>query len=474
MPKRANRLTPFLCNLYNFSMLIDTHAHLEMKEFDLDRYEVIKRAKEAGVGYLISVGATLSGSRKAVELSERYENVYASVGIHPHDVKEMDETTIQTLRELAKSPKVVAIGEIGLDYFKEFSPKDFQNIRFRELLSLARELDKPVIIHDRDAHEDTLRILKEEGIKKGVVHCFSGDEEFAKEILKLGFYISFTGVITFPKAEDARKVVEQVPIERIMVETDSPYLAPVPHRGKRNEPAFVREVAKTIAEIKELSFEDVSRITTLNVKELFGIDGAEKEVKLAYPIRDSLYLNITNRCTNRCAFCAKFKSYTVKGHYLELSHEPDFNEVITAIGDPSRYKEVVFCGYGEPLLRLDIVKEVAKWLKSRDLKVRINTDGLANLVHGRNILPELKGLVDSISVSLNAESAERYVKICRPPQGEAAYEAVKEFIKEAKSYILEVQASVVALPGVPVERCREIAEKELGVRFRAREYNEVG
>lgn len=455
-------------------MLIDTHAHIEMKEFDLDREEVIKRAKEAGVGYLISVGANLNGSKKAVELSERYENVYAAVGIHPHDVKEMDETTIQTLRELAKSPKVVAIGEIGLDYFKEWSPKERQIAKFRELLSLAKELDKPVIIHDRDAHEDTLRILKEERIKNGVVHCFSGDEEFAKEILKLGFYISFTGVITFPKAEEARKVVEAVPIERIMVETDCPYLAPVPHRGKRNEPAFIKEVAKTIAEVKELSFEDISRITTLNVKELFGIDGAEKEVKLAYPIRDSLYLNITNRCTNRCAFCAKFRSYTVKGHYLELSHEPDFNEVIEAIGDPSRYKEVVFCGYGEPLIRLDIVKEVAKWLKSRGLKVRINTDGLANLVHGRNILPELKGLVDSISVSLNAESAERYVKICRPPQGKAAYEAVKAFIKEAKSYIPEVQASVVALPGVPVERCREIAEKELGVKFRAREYNEVG
>ncbi|HLB05943.1 MAG TPA: TatD family hydrolase, partial [Thermodesulfobacteriota bacterium] len=190
-------MTPFLCNLYNFFMLIDTHAHIEMKEFDLDREEVIKRAKEAGVGYLISVGANLSGSKKAVELSERYENVYASVGIHPHDVKDIDETTITALRELGKSKKVVAIGEIGLDYFKEWSPKELQVTRFRELLSLAKELNKPVIIHDRDAHEDTLRILKEEGVKKGVVHCFSGEAEFAKEILRLGFYISFTGVITF-------------------------------------------------------------------------------------------------------------------------------------------------------------------------------------------------------------------------------------------------------------------------------------
>ncbi|MEK7851774.1 MAG: TatD family hydrolase, partial [Deltaproteobacteria bacterium] len=165
-------------------MLIDTHAHIEMKEFDPDREEVIKRAKEAGVGYLISVGANLAGSRKAVELAEKYGNVYAAVGIHPHDVKEMDNSTIQTLRELAKSPKVVAIGEIGLDYFKEFSPKELQIVKFRELLSLAKELNKPVIIHDRDAHEDTLSILREFNGIKGVVHCFSGDNEFAKEILK--------------------------------------------------------------------------------------------------------------------------------------------------------------------------------------------------------------------------------------------------------------------------------------------------
>lgn len=455
-------------------MLIDTHAHIEMKEFEVDREEVIKRAREAGVRYLISVGANMAGSKKAVELAGKYENVYAAVGIHPHDVKEMDDSTIQTLRELARHPKVVAIGEIGLDYFKEFSPKELQVVKFRELLSLAKELNKPVVIHDRDAHEDTLRILKEEGIQNGVVHCFSGDNEFAKEILKLGFYISFTGVITFPKAGEARKVIEAVPIEKIMVETDCPYLAPVPHRGKRNEPAFVREIAKTIAEVKGLSLEDVARITTLNVKELFGIDGAGKDIKIAYQIRDSLYLNITNRCTNQCAFCAKFKSYTVKGHYLELSHEPDFNEVLATIGDPSRYKEVVFCGYGEPLLMLELLKDVAKWLKSKGVKVRINTDGLANLVHGKNILPELKGLVDSISVSLNAESAERYIKLCRPPQGEVAYEAVKAFIKEAKAYIPYVQATVVTLPGIPVERCREIAEKELGVKFRAREYNEVG
>jgi TatD DNase family protein len=457
-------------------MLIDTHAHIEMKEFDADRDVVIKRARESGVGYLISVGSNLKGSRKAVELAERYENVYASVGIHPHDVKEMDETTVTTIRELAKSKKVVAIGEIGLDYFKEFSPKEMQITRFRELLSLAKELKKPVIIHDRDAHDDTLRILKEEGAKdiKGVVHCFSGDYDFAKEILSLGFYISFTGVITFPKAEDAREVVKKVPIERILLETDCPYLAPVPYRGKRNEPAYVAEVARAIAEIKGLTIEDVGRITSLNVKDLFGFDGAETEVKIAYPIRHSLYLNITNRCTNQCTFCAKFRSYKVKGHYLELSVEPTFDEVISAVGEPTQYNEVVFCGYGEPLLRLDLVKDVARWLKSKGVKVRINTDGLANLVYGRNILPELKGLVDSISVSLNAENAERYVKLCRPPQGETAYEAVKSFIKEARAYIPEVQATVVTLPGVPVDRCREIAEKELGVKFRAREYNEVG
>jgi TatD DNase family protein len=196
--------------------------------------------------------------------------------------------------------------------------------------------------------------------------------------------------------------------------------------------------------------------------------------KIVYPIRNSLYLNITNRCSNHCTFCAKNASYIVKGHDLQLAREPSAEELIRAVGNPQRYQEIVFCGFGEPLLRLDTVKAVAAELKKKGARVRIDTDGQANLVYGRNILPELKGLVDAISVSLNAENAEKYQRLCRSPFGEEGFRGLLDFIREAKKFIPEVVATIVEMPGVDVEACRRLAEDELGVKFKRRVYDEVG
>jgi TatD DNase family protein len=235
----------------------------------------------------------------------------------------------------------------------------------------------------------------------------------------------------------------------------------------------VRTTAEKLAELKGLTLEDVARITSLNAWRLFGIGEVDQSTRIAYVIRNSLYLNITNRCTNSCTFCAKFHDFTVKGHQLCLEREPGIEEVMTAIGDPSSYDEVVFCGYGEPLIRLDVVKAVAGYLKQKNITVRINTDGQANLVHGRNILPELSGLVDSISVSLNAADAATYQQVCRSEFGEQGYAALKDFLVEAKKYIPSVIATAVTLPGIDIEACRKVAE-ELQVEFRERVYNEVG
>ena len=185
-----------------------------------------------------------------------------------------------------------------------------------------------------------------------MLHCFSGDLEMARRCIDLGFAISIPGTVTFPTNEALREVVRGVKIEHLLVETDCPYLAPVPHRGKRNEPAYVRLTAEKVAELKGLTIEDVARITALNTRRLFGLGSADEHARIAYRIRDSLYLNITNRCSNRCSFCAKFGDFTVKGHYLRLDHEPGFAEVMAAIREHREYDEVVFCGYGEPLLRL--------------------------------------------------------------------------------------------------------------------------
>ncbi len=455
--------------------LVDTHAHLDNSQYDSDRAEVIKRARQGGVSQILTVGCDLASSQASIALANEHPDIYASVGIHPHDALEGSDDGIATLRHLAKSnPKVVAIGEIGLDFYRDRTPRDVQRETFRRQIRLAREVGLPLIIHDRDAHDEVETILREEGAKEigGVLHCFSGDLAMAKRCLEMGFYLSFPGTITYPANNAVREIVKVVPDDRLLIETDCPYLSPVPQRGKRNEPAFVRHTAEAIAELRNISAEDIARLVRRNSYDLFQI-GTPAGAQIAYTIRNSLYLNITNRCTNTCTFCPKFSGGMVKGHHLLLSHEPDAAEVRRAIGDPSRYDEVVFCGYGEPLLRLDLVKEIAAWLKKRSVQVRVNSDGQANLVHGRNIVPELAGLVDTLSISLNAADAATYQRLCHSSFGEAGYEGVKDFLRAARGIIPNVVASVVAFPDLDLAACRQVAA-ELGVPLREREYDSVG
>jgi TatD DNase family protein len=461
-------------NLQTF--LVDSHAHLDSKHYATDLDAVIARAGANGVGHILTVGCDLESSRASVDLALRYNNVYASVGIHPHDAGTVNQATIDELARMIEAvDKVVAVGETGLDFYRDRSPRDRQEAAFRSHIQLAKQTGKPLIIHDRNAHDDVVRIMQEEnaGDAGGMLHCFSGDLDMAHKCVAMGFYISFAGPLTYPKNDALRNIARTLPIDVMLVETDSPYLAPQNWRGKRCEPAFVRATAEKLAELKGLTLEDVARITSLNAWRLFGIGDVDQSTRIAYVIRNSLYLNITNRCTNHCSFCAKFKDFTVKGHQLCLEREPSVDEVIAAIGDPLAYDEVVFCGYGEPLLRLDLVKQVAGYLKQQKITVRVNTDGQANLVHGRNILPELAGLVDVISVSLNAPDASTYQKICRSEFGKQGYAALKEFLVEAKKHIPSVTATAVTLPSIDIDACRQVAE-DLQVEFRERLYNEVG
>lgn len=290
--------------------------------------------------------------------------------------------------------------------------------------------------------------------------------------MELGFYISIAGPVTFKNAAHLREVAEFIPDEFLLIETDAPYLTPVPMRGKRNEPSFLIYTAQVISEIRGITVSDLSRITTLNAMRLFKIGKIAEEGEIAYRIRDSLYLNITNKCTNKCGFCVKSRTSYVKGHNLRLEKEPSALQVIKAIKDPGAFKEIVFCGIGEPLLRLDVVKKVSAWIKKNGGKVRINTNGQGNLIHGRNILPELQGIVDSISVSLDAEDAKKYEKICKPAI-KGAYEGVLSFVREAVKVIPEVKVTVVKIPGVNIEKCEKIAG-DLGVELRVREFDMVG
>lgn len=458
--------------------LIDTHAHLTFPEFDEDRREVIARAFDDGLEFIITVGPGegLEGNKKAVELAHKEPRIYATVGVHPHDAGKMDKNWLSQIENLASQEKVVAIGEIGLDFYRDHAPRAAQINWFSEQLKIAREKNLPVIIHSRDANEEVLRILEEEGVPErgGVFHCFSGSVAFAKKIVALGFRISIPGVVTFKNALEMQEVVAEISLEKILIETDSPYLAPEPHRGKRNEPLFVRQVAEKIAEIKELSVADVARITSLNAKRLFGLPGGEMVPQIVYQIRNSLYLNITNKCTLACTFCPKHSDWEVKGHYLKLEYEPNIEEIFLAVGNPESYDEVVFCGYGEPTRRLELLKLIAQRMKEAGArKVRLNTDGLANLVYQRNVAEELKGLIDSVSVSLNAPNAEYYKKVCPSVHGEKAFEEAVNFVQECKKYIPEVVVTAVGLPGFPLEDMTRFAAT-LGVPLRMREYMCLG
>ena len=455
-------------------MIVDTHAHLDFPDFQNDVDEVIKRAEEIGVEYLINVGVNVESSIKSVELAKRYNWIYASVAIHPHDASSVSKEDWLQLETLSGQNKVVAIGETGLDYYRSRSKKDDQKRLFRQHIELAKKKNLPVIIHNRDASSDCLEIVRSyNGGIKGVIHCFSGSKEVANEFLELGFYISFAGPVTFPNAYSLREVVKSVPVERLLLETDCPFLAPQPKRGERNEPSYLKYTIPVFAELHKLSIEDIKRITTHNAKKLFEIGQIDTSGRIAYVIRNSLYLNITNRCPNRCVFCSRETNPYVKGYYLRLEKEPTAEELIKAIGDPSGYDEVVFCGFGESTERLDEMKAVAKYLKDNGAVVRLDTNGLGDLINGRSICEELKGLIDTICISLNTSFEKEYQGLCNSSFNGNAYSSLLSFIKKTKENIPDVMVSVVSVPEVDIENCRKIAE-ELGVRFRVREYNNVG
>ncbi len=252
-------------------MLVDSHCHLDYPEFS-DIAETNRRAREAGVDAMLTIATSIDKFPGVLAVAESQDNIWATVGVHPHSAGKGDMVTLDWLLGHAKHPKVVGFGETGLDYFYEHSPRDAQKQAFRTHIEAARQLQMPLIVHTRDAEEDTLEILTEEmekGAFPGLIHCFSASPAFAKAALDLGLYISISGIITFKKAENVREAVLDVPLDKLLVETDAPYLAPIPHRGQPNEPAYTRHTAEKLAEVKGVSFEELAEATTNNFFKLF-------------------------------------------------------------------------------------------------------------------------------------------------------------------------------------------------------------
>lgn len=254
-------------------MLIDTHAHLQDEDLKNDLKNVLARAAEAGVEKIVCVGYDIKSSQEALNLARKYRQVYAVVGVHPHDAARLDQKALEKLYTMAKDPRVVAIGEIGLDFYRDLSPREQQRQAFREQIKLAQELGKPIVIHDRDAHQEVLDIIKSEkaGKNQGIMHCYSGELPLATDLIKEGFYISFAGPLTFKNARKAHEVAMKIPMDKILVETDCPYLAPEPFRGKLNEPANVKYTAARLAELRNKGAEEIAYLTNLNAKKVYRI-----------------------------------------------------------------------------------------------------------------------------------------------------------------------------------------------------------
>ncbi len=484
--------------------MIDSHCHLEMRDYEQDFPEVLKRMRGNGVTNAISIGSLARNERieKTIEIVSAHDFIKTTLGVHPkspfkdfNDLSRLfDEYYFQN------QDKIVAVGETGLDYFlpgitgKELeNAKRLQEELFRFQIELAVKYGLPLIVHIRDAYEKALEILEgyinlPGGFYGGVVHCFSSkDTGLAGRFLELGFFISFSGNITYKNSGDLRALAKDIPDEKILIETDSPYLSPDGFRGKRNEPSYARFVLKTLSELKEVDFSRLDGLTTQNTVNLFSLDNVPGFYPaVAYKIRNSVYVNLTNKCTNRCSFCPKYRdrknNYNVRGYNLLLKKEPSPDEVVSSVFRYYDFSEVVFCGLGEPTLRLDALRRAAAMIKENgkalgmDIKTRLDTDGLASAVYGRNIPEFLGGVIDSVSVSLNAHNREFYNNVCMPElkKGDAdAYAAVIEFIRESRKHIGEVTATAVDLPGLDVELARKIAGS-LGAKFRLRQYDNVG
>jgi TatD DNase family protein len=455
-------------------MLVDSHVHLDMHQFRDDLDDVVARARAAGVGEMLQVCCDARSVEGTIALTRRYGEVYGALGIHPHDAKDWDEALEKKIKEGLLLKKIVAVGETGLDYYRDLSPRERQREVFRRQIGIALYFKKPIVVHSREAFDDTIAILREEGASEvgGIFHAFPGGVEEARRASELGFLIGIGGPLTY-KNSRLPELARILPSSAFVLETDCPYLPPEPHRGTRNEPARVAIVRDRLAAIRGVDPADIERAAESNYARLFhrrkNIPGA-----VAYALKGNIYINVTRACTNNCTFCLRNRrDNSLYGHNLNLAVDPTASEMVeaaTALARDGRYGEIVFCGYGEPTCRTADVLDAARALKSLGLPLRLDTNGHGNMINRRDIVPELAGVFDGVSVSLNAHDRASYARLCRPDAGEKAFDAVLDFLRRAAASKMACTVTVLDCPGVDVDACRALVSSIPRARFRVRTY----
>jgi TatD DNase family protein len=456
-------------------MLIDSHAHLQDKKFARDLERVLERAEDSGIEHLVCIGDRIESSRKALVLARRHPRITATIGVHPHYETAYCPKMLLELEALVRAPEVVAIGEIGLDYHYPNHNPERQKEMFVAQGRLAARHNLPLVMHCRDAYDDLLELIEKDDkiSRRGIIHCFSGTQDHARRFLDLGFHLGIGGALTYPNGGGLRKTIGELGLDRVVSETDAPYLPPQLKRGRRNEPSYMKHTIKALADLTGLTYQDAARITKTNAIRIFGLP-LEIEPEALYQIRKTLYVCVTNHCTNRCYHCQRCSDYIVMGHLLKLDHEPGAAELLDRVGDPTVYDEVAISGLGEPTMAWEVCVELAAGLKARGANVRLNTNGLGNLINKRDITREMAGRFDSVSINMTAHDREAYNRITNTTYPDDAFGAMLKFAEDCKAAVPNVIMTVVGLPEVDVEACRVLAEDKLQVRFRIREYRPNG
>ncbi len=419
--------------------MIDSHCHLNLQHFEDDREAALARAVSDGVVGFVNIGYDRESLRETLELVERYPFVFGAAGVHPHDAATLDDEMDAKVRHALDHPRVVAVGEIGLDFYRNLAPREVQIETFRKMIKLAREKEKPIIIHCRDAFNEVIDVLESEGgTYRGIFHAFSAGEAEARKVSELGFHVGIGGVATYRNAR-LGETVAAIPLDRIVLETDSPYLTPHPWRGKRNEPSFVTHVARAVARAKGLSPAEVDRATIESTCVALGIS-AEAMPRPVYRIEGAVYIQAA------AADPADLDAAALDG-----------------------VSEAIITGFSDPLERPEHVLGLASRARERGWRVRVNTAGLANQAAGRDVTHELKGNVDEVNVVLFGASARAHDELAYPGVGNEGWAAIRDFVRSAASAGIETVCEFVAVPGFEPEPCREFAH-ELGAKYDIRMY----
>ncbi|HEX6791077.1 MAG TPA: YchF/TatD family DNA exonuclease [Candidatus Krumholzibacteria bacterium] len=419
--------------------MIDSHCHLNLEHFEDDREVAVARAVSDGVTAFMNIGYDRSSIRQTLELLDEYPFMFAAAGVHPHDAASYGPELDAEVRAALDHPRVVAVGEIGLDFYRDIAPRDVQTDVFRKMIALSRERHKPIVIHCRDAFNEVIQTLIDEGgTYHGIFHAFSSGDAEARSVFQLGFHIGIGGVITYKNARLA-ETVAQLPIEKLVIETDSPYLTPHPWRGKRNEPAFVAHVVRTIARVKNMTVAEVDRITTQNYLDAMGL-GPEVLPPPVYKIGDAVYIQ-------------------------GAAATPSDLDTIA----PDGINEAILTGVVDPLDNMENTLAISTRARELGWHVRVNTSGFANHAAGRDVTKELAGVADEIDVTLFGVNSKQHDELAYPAVGSEGWEVMRDFVRCSVASGIETVCEFVATPGFDPEPCREFA-RTLGARYDIRMY----